>query len=64
MLQNGFLEFPKTKYSVQSEKWLARNENKCSGNGFAPGARNALKQLSGGSKDQKFGSERKIARAQ
>ena len=28
MLQNGFLELPKTKYSVQSEKWLARNENK------------------------------------
>ena len=28
MLQNDFLEPPKTKYSVQSEKWLARNENK------------------------------------
>ena len=28
MLENGFLKPSKTKYSVQSEKWLARNENK------------------------------------
>ena len=27
MLQNGFVELPKIKYSVQNEKWLARNEN-------------------------------------
>ena len=64
MFENGFLEFPKTKYSVQSEKLLARNESKAAGSGFGPGTRNALKQLSGGSKDQKFGSKRKIARAQ
>ena len=28
MLQNGFLELAKPKYSVQNEKWFARNENK------------------------------------
>ena len=35
-----------------------------SGNGFKLGARNALKQLSGGSKNQIFGPDRKIAGAQ
>ena len=30
MFQNGFLEPSKTRYSVQTEKWLARNENEMS----------------------------------
>ena len=28
MLQNGLLVAPKTKYSIQTEKWVARHENK------------------------------------
>ena len=94
MLQNGILEAPKTRYSAQSEKLVARNENelfwqwfwariqKCfktvfwrvqnpdirfgpkkgsramklssSGNGFWPGARNAWKRSSEGSKTCHF----------
>ena len=27
IVQNGFLEAPKTRYAVQSRKWVARNEN-------------------------------------
>ena len=93
-----------TRYSVQTEKLLARNENepfwqwfwakgqKClktsfwrfqkpdirsrpkngsramkmtrSGNGFGPGAGNALKRPYGSSKNQIFGPDRKMARAQ
>ena len=61
MRQNNLLEVAKTRYSAQTEKSMKMSS---SGNGFRPGARNVLKQPSGASKNEVFGPDRKIARAQ
>ena len=52
MFKNSRLEAPKTRYTLQTEKCLARNENQ-------PfwGARNASKQAPGGCKNQIFGPD-------
>ena len=48
MLQTGFLEVPKTRYSVQTKNSFRAILLSRSGNGFMLGARNASKQSSGG----------------
>ena len=56
MLENNFLEFPKTKYWVQNEKWFARNENEF-WQWFWLGVRNVSKRPPGGLLERLLGKE-------
>ena len=52
------------RYSVQTEKWVARNENEPFWQWFWARSQKCFKTASGGSKNQIFGPDQKMARAQ
>jgi len=64
MLQNGFLEVPKPDIRSRLKNSLRAMFLTHSGNSVGLGTRNASKRLSGGSKNQIFGIDPKIACAQ
>ena len=64
MPSNGLLETPKTRYSVQTEKWLARNENEPFWQWFGKPIQFQVLLDPDGCKNQIFGPDQKIARVQ
>ena len=62
--KTAFWRLQKPKIRSRSKNGLRAMKISCSGNGFEPRTRNGLKKLSGGSRNQIFGPDRKIVRAQ